>query len=175
MQRLFKGTLVAQGVAGATGAEFAVPGMAVSFAAFGIGYADFAFFRDHGWGTWERLRASQATSLDILVGKVAPAVGLSLLQMVVPFVLAVPLFGLGVTGSWPALLLTVVALALCLNAFALVLTALSRTSQQLTVYASVGGLVLATLGGAFVPVEAMPGWAQACSPVLRAYRRCSSC
>ena len=104
MQRLFKGTLVAQGVTGATGAEFAVPGMAVSFAAFGIGYAGFAFFRDHGWGTWERLRASQASSLDILVGKVAPAVGLSLLQMVVLFVLAVPLFGLGVTGSWPALL-----------------------------------------------------------------------
>ncbi len=169
MQRLFRGTLVAQGVAGATGAEFAVPGMAVSFAAFGIGYAGFAFFRDHGWGTWERLRASQATSLDILVGKVAPAVGLSLLQMVVLFVLAVPLFGLGVTGSWLALLLTIVALALCLNAFALVLTALSRTSQQLTVYASIGGLVLATLGGAFVPVEAMPGWAQVGSPVLPTY------
>ena len=169
MQRLFKGTLQAQGVVGATGAEFAVPGMAVSFAAFGIGYAGFAFFRDHGWGTWERLRASQASSLDILVGKVAPAVGLSLLQMVVLFVLAVPLFGLHITGSWPALIVTVFALALCLNAFAVVLTAVSRTSQQLTVFASVGSLVLATLGGAFVPVEAMPSWAQAGSPVLPTY------
>ncbi len=169
MQRLFKGVLVAQGVVGATGAEFAVPGMAVSFATFGAGYAGFAFFRDHGWGTWERLRASPASSVDILAGKVAPSVALSVVQMLALFVLAVPLFGLHISGSWAALIVVVLALALCLNAFGVAVTAVSKTSQQLNAIATAGGLVLATLGGAFVPPAAMPGWAQAVAPALPTY------
>ena len=69
---LYAGVLQAQGVEEATGTEFAVPGMAVAFAAFSSGYAGFAFFRDHGWRTWDRLRASPATSADLVIGKWRP-------------------------------------------------------------------------------------------------------
>lgn len=169
MRGLFKGALIAEGVTNATGAEFAVPGMAVSFAAFGAGFAGFAFFRDHGWGTWERLRASAASSADIVAGKVVPPVALTLVQMFALFGLAVPLFGLHITGSWLALAAVLFALALCLNAFGVAITAISKTSQQLNAFASAGGLVLATLGGAFVPVSAMPGWARAVSPGMPTY------
>jgi len=168
MQRLFQGVLTAEGVVGATGAEFAVPGMAVSFVAFNAGYTGLTFFRDHGWGTWERLRAT-ASPGDILAGKVAPSVALSVAQMLILFGLAVPLFDFHVSGSWLALAVVVLALSLCLNAFGVAITAVSRTSQRLNAISSAGGLVLATMGGAFVPIPAMPGWAQAVAPALPTY------
>lgn len=166
---LFAGALAAEGVPGATGAEFAVPGMAVSFAAFGVGYAGFAFFRDHGWGTWDRLRATPAGSFDILAGKVVPSIGVTIAQIGLLLALGGPLFGLEVTGSWAALALLVVALALCLNAFGVAVTALARTSQQLNALGSLGGMALAMLGGSFVPYAAMPGWAQSIAPAMPTY------
>lgn len=169
MQGLFAGALQAQGVTNATGAEFAVPGMAVSFAAFGVGYAGFAFFRDHGWGTWDRLRATPAGSLDILAGKVLPAVGVTIAQVGLLLVLGGPLFGLQVTGSWWALAILVVVLALCLNAFGVAVTAVARTSQQLNALGSIGGMALAMFGGSFVPYSAMPGWAQTIAPAMPTY------
>lgn len=169
MKGLFRDALVGQGMTEATGAEFAVPGMAVAFAAFSVGYSGFAFFRDHGWGTWERLRASPATSVDILAGKVAPAVGLTLVQLGLLFVLGAPLLGFTVAGPAIALIPTIVVLALCLNAFGVAVTAMSRTSQQLNAIGSAGGFLLAILGGAFVPVETMPGWAQSVAPWVPTY------
>lgn len=169
MKGLFRDALAGQGVTGATGAEFAVPGMAVAFAAFGVGFSGFAFFRDHGWGTWERLRASPATSVDILVGKVVPAVALTLVQVTLLFLLGGPLLGFRVAGPVVALVPVIVVLALCLNAFGVAVTAMSRTSQQLNAVGSAGGFLLAILGGAFVPVETMPGWAQAVAPGVPTY------
>lgn len=169
LKGLFQDTLVAQGVADANGSEFAVPGMAVAFSAFSVGYSGFAFFREHGWGTWERLRASPASSIDILVGKVTPAVAVTLLQTTLLFLLGGPLLGFRVEGPVIALVPTIVMLALCLNAFGVAATALSRTSQQLNAIGSAGGFLLAILGGAFVPIEAMPGWGQAIAPAIPTY------
>lgn len=168
-KRLFAGALAAEGVSGATGAEFAVPGMAVSFAAFGVGYAGFAFFRDHGWGTWDRLRATPAASIDILAGKVLPSVAVTIVQIGLLLALGGPLFGLRVTGSWWALMVLIVALSVSLNAFGVAVTAIARTSQQLNALGSVGGMALAMLGGSFVPFSAMPGWAQAVAPAIPTY------
>lgn len=169
MKELFATALREQGYASANGSEFGVPAMAVAFAAFGVGYAGFSFFRDHGWGTWDRLRATPAGSVDILVGKVAPNVTLTAVQLLLLFLLGGPLFGLEITGSWPALLLLVVVLALSLSAFGLLVTSVCRTMNQLNAVGSVGGMALALLGGAWVPVETMPGWAQAVAPALPTY------
>lgn len=169
MKGLFAGALAAEGVRGPSGAEFAVPGMAVSFAAFGVGYAGFAFFRDHGWGTWERLRASPATPLSILTGKVVPSVLVTSAQLALLLALGGPLFGLRVTGSWWAIAVLVVVLAVTLNAFGLTVTAVARTSQQLNALGSIGGMAMAMLGGSFVPYAVMPGWAQAVAPATPTY------
>lgn len=168
-KNLFASALQAQGYPGANGAEFGVPGMAVAFAAFGVGYSGFSFFRDHGWGTWDRLRASAASSTDIMIGKVVPSVLVSIAQLALLFGLGGPLFGLHIRGSWLALALMIVVLALALSAFGLLVTALARTTNQLNAIGSVGGTALALLGGAWVPVETMPGWAQAVAPALPTY------
>lgn len=168
-KELFASQLRAQGFSDANGSEFAVPGMAVAFAAFGVGYSGFSFFRDHGWGTWDRLRASPASSTDIMVGKVVPMVLVSVTQLGLLFVAGGPLFGMEVRGSWWALWLLIVVLGLSLSAFGMLVTALSKTMNQLNAVGSVGGTALALLGGAWVPVEAMPGWAEAVAPALPTY------
>jgi ABC-2 type transport system permease protein len=169
MKPLYQSAMAQQGVAGATGAEQAVPGMAVAFAAFGVGYSGFAFFREHGWGTWERLRASAATSADIMVGKIVPMFGLMLLQMGGLMVLGVPLFGFTVAGSVVGIAAIVIGVTLAFTAFGMTVTAVSRTSQQLNALGSLGGMVFAILGGAFVPLTLMPGWAQAIAPITPTY------
>lgn len=169
MKELFADVLVDEGFSGANGSEFAVPGMAVSFAAFSVGYAGFSFFRDHGWGTWDRLRASPATSVDLMVGKVLPTVALTTVQLGVLFALGAPLFGLRITGSVVALTLLILVLALALSAFGMVVTAVARTMNQLNAVGSVGGMAMAMIGGSFVPVASMPGWAQAVAPAMPTY------
>lgn len=169
MKELFATALRAEGFAQANGSEFAVPAMAVGFAAFGVGYSGFTFFRDHGWGTWDRLRASPASSVDIMVGKVIPTVGVTFVQLGLLFVLGGPLFGLTVRGSWTALAMLIAAVALSLSAFGMLVTAVARTMNQLNAVGSVGGMAMAMLGGAWVPVSTMPGWAQAVAPGLPTY------
>jgi ABC-2 type transport system permease protein len=169
MKRLFAAALAAEGFPGANGAEFAVPGMAVGFAAFGAAFAGFSFFRDHGWGTWDRLRATQATSVDLIFGKVVPTVAVSVAQLALLFLLGGPLFDLRIAGSILALALVIVVLALSLSAFGMAITAMTRTMQQLNAIGSVGGFAMAMIGGAWVPVESMPGWAQAIAPAMPTY------
>jgi ABC-2 type transport system permease protein len=169
MKRLYAGALVGSGFEGANGSEFAVPGMAVSFATFNVGYAGFTFFRDHGWGTWDRLRATAASSTDIMVGKVLPTVLVIIVQLGVLFVLGGPLFGLHVRGSVPAIAVLIVVLAVALAAFGLFVTTLAKTMNQLNAIGSAGATAMAMVGGSWVPVDVMPGWAQAVAPAMPTY------
>ena len=169
MKELFATALRAEGFQNVNGSEFAVPAMAVGFAAFGVGYSGFTFFRDHGWGTWDRLRATPASSVDIMVGKVVPNIGVTFVQLSLLFLLGGPLFGLEVKGSWLALALLAALLALSLSAFGMLVTAVARTMNQLNAVGSVGGMAMAMLGGAWVPIATMPGWAQAVAPALPTY------
>jgi ABC-2 type transport system permease protein len=168
-KNLFAIQLSEDGFASANGSEFAVPGMAVAFASFSVGYAGFTFFRDHGWGTWDRLRATPASSVDLMIGKVLPTVTLTVVQLALLFLLGKPLFGLEVSGSILALIVLIVVLALSLSAFGMLVTALSRTMNQLNAIGSVGGMTMAMLGGAWVPITAMPGWAAAIAPAIPTY------
>ncbi|HYU57415.1 MAG TPA: ABC transporter permease [Actinomycetota bacterium] len=169
MRGLFAGALADAGFPGANGSEFAIPGMAVAFAAFGVSWAGFTFFRDHGWGTWDRLRATPITSVDLIAGKVIPNVAVTVVQLGALFVIGGPLFGLRVQGSIFGLALTVLVLALALSAFGMAVTSVSRTMQQLNAIGSVGAFAMAMIGGAWVPVESMPGWGQAIAPVMPTY------
>lgn len=169
MKNLFAQSLAAEGYTDTNGSEFAVPGMAVSFAAFSVGYAGFSFFRDHGWGTWDRLRATSASSADIMAGKVMPTVLVTVLQLGLLFALGGPLFGLSVAGSVAGVAVLIVVLSLALCAFGMLVTAVARTMNQLNAVGSVGGMVMAMLGGSWIPVSTMPGWAQAAAPALPTY------
>jgi ABC-2 type transport system permease protein len=93
----------------------------------------------------------------------------TVVQLGLLFVLGGPLFGLHISGSALAIAVIIVVLALSLCAFGMAITAVSRTMQQLNAIGSMGGFAMAMLGGAWVPVASMPGWAQAIAPVLPTY------
>lgn len=165
----FKVALHVEGFHGATGAEQVVPGMAVTFGFFLVGNVSLGFYREHGWKTWERLRASPATTGEILIGKMVTP----LLQLVAQFWL---LFGIGgllmglhVKGSWLALCAVGAAFGLYLVTTGLAVTALCRTVMQANAVASTGSLLLAGLAGALVPFSLLPAWAQDIAPAVPTY------
>ena len=169
MKPLLALALQADGYLGASGAEQAVPGMATMFTAFTASVAGFGFFREHGWGTWDRLRASSATTANIMAGKLGPVLALSVLQMLGLFGLGIVLFDLQIAGSMTALLLIMVTFAVAMLGFGMTITALSRTSLQLNTFANLGGMVFAIVGGAMVPIAVLPGWVQTVAQLTPVY------
>jgi ABC-2 type transport system permease protein len=161
--------LAGQGYVGVNGSEVAVPGMAVMFAFFWMMFAGTGFFREHGWGTWDRLRASPARPAEIMVGKCLPILVLMLAQMAVLGAAGALLFGLRVRGSMTALVLLVVVFVGALLALAMALVSVCHTLNQTMVATNLGAIVLSGLGGSFAPVALLPAWARAAAPVSPAY------
>ncbi|MGO9873609.1 MAG: ABC transporter permease [Acidimicrobiia bacterium] len=161
--------LAAHGHAGANGAEQVVPGEAVANGFYIVGMTSFAFFSEYGWNTWDRLRASRATSAEIMTGKALPFLAVSATQFLVIFAIGVPLFHLRSRGPLSTLVPLVAAFATCLVLLGVMITALSHTIQQASALAF-GGLVLfGALGGALVPLEVLPPWARAIAPATPTY------
>ena len=161
--------LAAHGYPGANGAEQVVPGQAVINGFYIVGMTSFGFFAEYGWNTWDRLRASNATSLEIIIGKALPLLAVSATQFLVIFAIGVPLFHVHSRGPFTALVPLVAAFATCLVMLGVMITALCRTVQQVSALA-MGGLVLfGALGGALVPLEVLPDWARAVAPATPTY------
>jgi ABC-2 type transport system permease protein len=169
MKSAFRPTLRAEGIAQANGAEQAVPGMLVTCGFLLVSYVGYGFYREHAWRTWERLRASPATSAEIMLGKALGSLALAAAQLVLVFGVGSVLMGLHVRGSWPA----VVLVGACFGAFTvaagLAVTAACRTVMQANTIAYLGTLLLACLGGALVPLTLLPGWARAIAPAVPSY------
>jgi ABC-2 type transport system permease protein len=169
LQGTSRAVLRSSGYAGASGAELVVPGMAVMFAFFGVGFIGTAFFAEHGWKTWDRLRASQASTLEIVMGKILPAAVLMLFQLVLLFVIGVVLFGMQIRGSVLGVAVMMAACIAVLVAFSMLLTATLKTANQAMAVVNLAAMVLAGMGGAMAPVDVLPGWAQAIAPLSPAY------
>jgi ABC-2 type transport system permease protein len=153
----------------ANGSEYTVPAMSTMFAFFLVAYVGFAFFAEHRWNTWERLRASQATNAEILTAKVVPALGLCLVQQLFLFGAGIAVFGMRVRGSVLGLVLISGALSICLVAFGVLMAAVLKTEQQMNSLANLGTIVLAGVSGALVPLSLLPGWARAVAPIAPQY------
>src|SRR3954447_3807019 len=100
----------------AAGAAQSVPGMTVLFAFFLVGQVGYVFFREHAWGTWERLRATDLSRAQILGAKVVVPLAIFAIQFAILFGAGCVLFGLTVQGSVLGLVAVASALALALTA-----------------------------------------------------------
>jgi ABC-2 type transport system permease protein len=165
----FRPALIQSGHPHANGAEQVVPGQATVNGFFIVGLTTFAFFAEFGSATWDRLRASQATNLEVVLGKSVPRIVMSIAQFVVVFAIGIPLFGLTVRGPIASLLPLVSALAVCLVLLGIAVTAVCRSVQQANAFSTVGLVVFGAVGGALVPFNVLPGWAQTIAPVTPTY------
>ena len=169
LRPVYRDTLAASGLHDATGAEQAVPGMAVMFALLGAGILAADLHRERQWATWDRLRASGARAGEIIVGKLLPALVVIGGQLAVLFAAGVGMFGLEVAGSVPGLAAVAAAFAVAMLALGLVLSSLIRSITTLGAVGNALAVTFAGLGGAVVPLSAMPGWAMAVAPLSPAY------
>jgi ABC-2 type transport system permease protein len=165
----YRAVLVLAGAHGASGAEFAVPGAAVQFLFFLAPTVGFAFFREHAWGTWDRLRTSTATNADILTGKSLPMLALGAAQLVLVFGVGVLALDLHVDGSVLGVAAVSAALLLCVVAFGLAITAVAHTMQQVSALGYLGATLCNAIGGALVPVATLPAWLRAVAPITPQY------
>lgn len=166
---MFRATLAAEGYEGASGAEQAVPGLSVLFALFLVTFVGYGIFQEHGWGTWQRLLSSPARPMEIMIGKVAPAALIAVVQQVVLFGSSVLLMDLQIRGSLIALFALVIALTVCLVSMGLVIAAYLQNMQQLNTVGNLGAILIGGLGGGLAPVALLPGWAQAVAPFVPSY------
>ncbi len=163
-------SLVASGYAEADGAEQVVPGQMVLFGFFVAGSTAFALFREHGWKTWDRLRASPASPRSLLAGFGIPWAIIHMLFQATVLVAGMAFFGLRFNGGSPAALAVMVAaFACCVVPIVLLAAATFRTVNQVQGLVNLGAMVLGGLGGALVPVEQLPGWAEAVAPFTPQY------
>ena len=165
----FRPALIQAGHPHANGAEQVVPGQATLSAFFVVSLVTFGFFAEHYWGTWDRLRASQASSLEIVLGKALPRIVISLAQFVVIFSTGVVIFGLTIRGGVVALAPLVVAFSICLVLLGVAVTAVCRTAQQANAFGIVGMVLFGAIGGALVPFNVLPGWARTIAPATPTY------
>ena len=165
----FRPALVQGGFAHANGSEQVVPGQAVLSAFFIVSLTTFAFFAEFGWMTWDRLRASPASSLEIVLGKAIPRVAMVIVQLFVIIGAGVLLFDLHIQGDPRALIPLVFVFSLALVMLGVAVTAICRTAQQANACAVVGMMLFGAIGGALEPFNVLPQWAQTVAPVTPTY------
>lgn len=165
----FRLAFVAEHMQNVGGAEQAVPALDVTFAFFLVGNSSMAFFREHAWRTWDRLRASPANTYEIIAGKIAIPLLQAAGQFVLVFGLGGALLGLTVHGSWIDLTFVGAAYSIYLVGMGLMVTGICKTYVQANAITNIGALLLAGLGGAMVPHSFLPGWAQSLSPAVPTY------
>jgi ABC-2 type transport system permease protein len=169
-------SLQLQGFTDATGAEQVVPGQAVIFSFFLVGSVGFSFFREHGWNTWDRLRASPARSSEIMVGKLVPWVGLGMAQITLVLAFGWVFYGIDLGHKPAGMALVTLSYVTTLVTLAVALTAVLSKVQQINAIANLGAILLGAIGGAFVVVNQLPGWVQSVAPstptywIMRGYR-----
>lgn len=151
------------------GSEQVVPGSAVLFSGFLVGNLGFAVFREHSWATWDRLRASQLNTAELMAAKAVTPVLVLAVQLGVMLGVGALLFDLNLSGSVFAFGVVAAALALMEVSLGFALLAVCRSVLQLNAITNLGAMLLSGLGGAVTPVFLLPIWAQRVAPLTPAY------
>ena len=161
--------LVGLGYPDANGAEQVVPGFMIMFIFLWMLSIGRTFFVEHGWGTWERLRASSATTGEIVIGKLAPGFLLMALQILLSFALGFLLLDLNSEGPALALVIVWVPLITCVLAMTAAFVGLVRTYAELDAAGNLVLIVFAAIGGCLTPVDILPETVQDIAPAVPSY------
>ncbi len=151
---LFTALFLSHGFVG--GPVAAIPGLSILFGFIGITAIGLVFYRDHGWGTWERLRASPTGHVEVIVGKILPLTILFLAQQMLLLAAGRLLLDMPWQGSLAAGALLIAGIVGVELGLGLLLTAFCHTINQVNAIGTSLGVLLAGLGGALAPVHSLP-------------------
>ena len=141
-------------------------GMLCMFLLFWGQRAAVSVLRDRESGVLDRVRMCPAPPWALLVGSGLSSAAVALAVSALVYAVAILVFGVRVHGSAVAFGLVLVALAVLVGGFTLLLAGVARTEAQLENAASFIILVMSFLGGAWMPSFVLPSWVQTLSLAL---------
>lgn len=121
-----------------------------------------AFIKERQHGALARLRSTNMGAGAQFAGKLAPYFAINQIQVVLMLLAGaflVPLLGgeaLALNGAPLGFILLSAALSIAALGMAMLIAVIARTSEQATLTAGVGNIVLAAIGGVMVPKFVMP-------------------
>lgn len=158
--------LAAQGRA--AGASQAVIATLVTFSLLALSIVGGSILTERAWRTWGRLQMTPVRPSELLAGKAVPVMAALLAQQGLIIGFGVAVLGLRVAGP-PLLAVALLAWTLALLGMGAAIGVLARSLSELSVIYDVGGMIVSSLGGALVPLAAMPGWVRHIAPASPGY------
>jgi ABC-2 type transport system permease protein len=144
-------------------AKFLVPGlMAFILMVIVTVSTAFSIVREKERGTMDQIRVSSLSPLELILGKIIPYVAISLVSAHLVLLLGGVLFGVGIRGSYPLLLLAMLLFLVGALGQGILISSVTRT-QQVAFLLAVLTTMLPTfiLSGFVFPIRNMPAVVQA--------------
>ncbi|OEV04089.1 ABC transporter permease [Streptomyces oceani] len=133
-------------------------------AVFGVGFVLMQWRRDD---LLRLIRMTPTPVSAILASRYVLALAIGVVQSVLFVAVAVlPVFGLSLSGSWPAALPVLVLGITAFLALGVIVGSYARTPEAVAAVANCLMIPMAFLSGSFFPLDAMPSWMQSISWVL---------
>jgi ABC-2 type transport system permease protein len=151
------------------GATQVVTGLLVMFSVFAVAIAGSSITVERHWRTWDRLRVTNASVTELLIGKTFPIFVIMFVQQSILVVYGCLVIGLPMPHSWLHVVAAIAIWAFTLLAIGAALATVVRSLGELGVISDVGAMVLSSMGGALVPLSIMPVWAQWAAHVSPGY------
>ncbi len=117
-------------------------------------------------GTMEGLLATPVRPLEVMAGKLAPYVGVGLVQSVVILILARGLFNVPMAGGWDALALGLLLFILGSLALGFLISTVAKNQLQAMQMSFFYIMPSILLSGFMFPFRGMPDWAQALGTII---------
>lgn len=143
-----------------SGIDQSSPGMMAMFATFGMVGGAAVFIQERQAGTLRRLLVMPINKTTIILGKLIGVMTTGIVQMILLIVFGALFFNVAWGNSIPALAIMVFTFALAITSLGMMLASLSRTLAQANAFGTVIVLSISALGGAWWPLDIVPGWMQ---------------
>jgi len=138
-------------------AWFFVPGLLGSVLMItGLLASASASIREKDEGTLEQLLMTPASSLEVLLAKIAPLFALFIVAMMASLALSRLIFGLPFRGDFPLFLAISSVYIVAAISIGILISTFVSTQQQVVLISIFTALPLMMLSGAFAPIESMP-------------------
>lgn len=117
-------------------------------------------------GLWQRLRAAPLSRGMLLGSRAVSAALIAELILLVLFAFARLVFGVHIQGSFAGFLGVCTAFSIMTAAFGLMIAALGQTAEATRGYSVLATILMAMLGGAWVPTFIFPQWLQKLTVII---------
>jgi ABC-2 type transport system permease protein len=142
-------------------AEQNVPGFSVMFVMMGVLFGvAFGLYDEREWGAILRLLSAPIPRVSVLGGKLLARFLVGLVQLVVLFLYGHLVFDLSLGQAPAALGLVMIATVFSMTGFSLLVSAFTRTREQVIPLGLTVIMIFCALGGCWWPLYQMPPWLQ---------------